>query len=60
MQYSLVQFLSDGIAKTKLPKLAFLYCEEFVKNSLVPEQNTGVVMDCLTDVFLRGIINQFC
>ena len=31
---SFVQFLSNGTSKTKLAKLAFLYCEEFVKTSI--------------------------
>ena len=32
LQTSLVQFLSNDTAKTKLAILAFLYCGEFVKN----------------------------
>ena len=31
----MVQFLSNGTAKTKLVILAFLYCGEFVKNPIV-------------------------
>ena len=31
---SLVQFLSDGTAKTKLAILALLFCGEFVKNPM--------------------------
>ena len=34
LQISLVLFISNGKAKTKLVILAFLYCGEFVKNSL--------------------------
>ena len=34
LQTSLVQFVSDGTAKIKLAILAFLYCGEFVKNSI--------------------------
>ena len=33
LQTSLVQFLSDGTAKTKLATLEFLYCLDFVKTS---------------------------
>ena len=33
LQFSLVQFLSDGTANWKLVILAFLYCEEFVNKS---------------------------
>ena len=35
LQTTLVQFISNGTAKTKLAILAFLYCGEFVKNPAV-------------------------
>ena len=39
---SLVQFSSDGTAKTKLAILAFLYCGAFVKNSSTLGENCAL------------------
>ena len=50
MNTSLVQFFSNGMAKTKLVMLAFLYCDAFVKNSIAT-LNTPLVHTLKFDNF---------
>ena len=52
LQNSLFLFISNGTAKTKLAKLAFLYCGEFAKTSFVLLQlNVKVCIPSFTRSF---------
>ena len=63
LQTSLVLFISNGTAKTKLAIFAFLYCEEFVKTSTehaIDHKLTGLDRLTILQVFDEVWLFTFC
>ena len=58
VKISLVQFISDGTAKTKLAILAFLSCGKFVKTSYISgtvnEENQYSLIEHVLTLILHG------